>query len=56
MKIDNFTYSKVKLLANSNHYLISENSTIDIIYYDFNYGIRGFDDTVNDEYFRLVAD
>lgn len=61
MVIDEFTYDKVTTLFESNYNaelgygpFFHPDYTIDKIYYDFKYGIIGFDDTSSNVQFRLV--
>ena len=58
MEINNRIYEKVIVFDtwSNNFYSLYNNSTINKVYYDLNYGIIGFDDTENSIQFRIVND
>lgn len=56
MVINNKTYSKVKIVTTNHYFTLYNDSHIDKVYYDMDNGIIGFDDTQNNEEFRLVSE
>ncbi|WP_299119733.1 hypothetical protein [uncultured Winogradskyella sp.] len=54
MSIGNVSYDSVKVFETEENFLFYDESTIDKIYYDFNQGIIGFDDTENNIQYRIV--
>ncbi|MCB0463036.1 MAG: hypothetical protein R2816_11035 [Flavobacteriaceae bacterium] len=56
MEVNNVTYTKVKTIVPNEFFTFYNNSQIDKVYYDFDVGIIGFDDTQNNKEFRLVIE
>ncbi|MBR9847425.1 MAG: hypothetical protein GYB35_15560 [Algicola sp.] len=55
MNVNNATYEKVKILVPNDYFTFYDGSQIDKVYYDFDKGIIGFDDTEQNLEFRLTS-
>ncbi len=55
LQINNKQYNKVVILDGaSDYFAFFDNSTINKVYYDLQFGIIGFDDTINNIQYRLI--
>lgn len=54
LSIGNENYNKVKVFETDTNFYLFDNSAINKLYYDFEKGIIGFDDTTNNINYRIV--
>ena len=54
MEINETNYTKVKIIIPNDYFTFYNGSQIDKVYYDFDKGIIGFDDSQNNKEYRLI--
>jgi hypothetical protein len=54
MEINGKVYNKIKIINTDEHFTFYNDSNINKVYFDFDHGIVGFDDTQNNIEFRLI--